>query len=144
MWGESHWVNYSVFAPVVQLFYFTAAPWLSYLGKGWGELEKCNLLFQLACGSKIPLKSLSREEGRQLSECDFQVQCKYIQLSIHYITNNSLSDYASKWNLLANLYIHILGIFVTIPRSSQFTNWHSSTSKDAQHIPMVLVYCVPV
>lgn len=44
----------------------------------------------LACGSKIGLKSLSREEVRQLSECYFQVQCKYIQLSICYIASNSL------------------------------------------------------
>lgn len=49
----------------------------------------------LACGSKIGLKSLSREEVRQLSECYFQVQCKYIQLSIRYIASNSLCDYAS-------------------------------------------------
>lgn len=60
------------------------------------------LFFNLPVG----LKSLSEEEGKQLSECDFQVQCKDTQLSIHCITNNCLSDCASKWNLLVNLYIN--------------------------------------
>lgn len=58
-----------------------------------GVRWKCTTFF-----SNLPvgLKALSEEDGKQLSDCDFQAQCKDKQLNIHCITNNhSLFDCAS-------------------------------------------------
>lgn len=86
-----------------------------------GVRWKCTTFFSnLPAGSK----SLSEEEGEQLSECDFQVQCKDTQLSIHCVTNHCLSHRASDWNLLVHLH------FVAIPRGSWYTG--ISTAPEAE------------